>query len=935
MSAISLKSITGITSITTPAGVDNQLTLHNNNTTEAVKLDVAGNLHFHNHLNITGVSTASNFKTGTSNLHNTGLNVQDLDVDGHTNLDNVSVVGVSTFTRVGATAVFNSGAANDGRLEFQYNNSRVGLLAYHSDRLEIQTDSSKDFTIRTNGANERFRITSAGRLGVGIAAPTKLLDIATSTSADGIRVKSTGNTYNEIAFDANRTSATNHIGRIVSKWNGTLVSYISLDTGTDTTNKDDGQIRFFTSASGGSNLERLRIDSSGNVTISTGNLTIPDSIIHSGDTDTKIAFTNNQIDLQCAGASRAYINNYALYMMSGFPLAFLASSGATPNIKSGGTNNQDLLFTTGSGNPTRLQITSTGELRVPAGIGPQLRFENQHSVTTDAAISTFDDASGTLLCLGSNFYMNSSGSETRYNTSEESAGILINRNGYITFFTGSTGATGVYRFGIASDGKVLIDNSTGTLTIGGDNVYDNAKINLMVGNMSQTSATTEATAIVIHDQNSRRNGTEGTGSWKSKIVFRSTQINGNSASEGASIVHDITYNNYSSTKMRSDLVFKTRGDAQTASSDAATEKLRIRHDGLVGINENQPDSHLHVNSGTENDVATFESTDAYAHIYIKDNSTHANGTYFGVQGNDFRWITHNDTSSAERLRLTKMGNIQHRDGTGVSYFNGASEYIFGSTTSSPSSGGNEANVQIHAHKTRAQFSINGYMNNAGGPMMQFVSSRHGTVGTLGTKCISNDYLGEVRFFGDNGTNGSTLAHGATIWARAKSTPADGDTVIAGEINFSCGDSSGGSLQDKMKIQGADGKIKFGPNVIHQLHSQSFAMYPDNGSNNITRLTFTGLIYGTYIAQIGYYNAAGQGYGGGMFHVSGYQTASYTYNVHEIVRWDNAGNSAISAVAKYNSSWVIDITNSHSSYQGAGEVSVYGDAQVTCTVTYHQ
>ena len=98
MSAISLKSITGITSITTPAGVDNQLTLHNNNTTEAVKLDIAGNLHFHNHLNITGVSTASNFKTGTSNLHNTGLNVFDLDVDGHANLDNVSIAGVATAT---------------------------------------------------------------------------------------------------------------------------------------------------------------------------------------------------------------------------------------------------------------------------------------------------------------------------------------------------------------------------------------------------------------------------------------------------------------------------------------------------------------------------------------------------------------------------------------------------------------------------------------------------------------------------------------------------------------------------------------------------------------------------------------------------------------------------------------------------------------------
>ena len=98
MSQISLKSISGITSITTSTGVDNQLTLHTNNTTQAFKLDHAGNLHFNNHVNTTGISTASNFKTGTSNLHNTGLNVQDLDVDGHTNLDNTDIVGILTVT---------------------------------------------------------------------------------------------------------------------------------------------------------------------------------------------------------------------------------------------------------------------------------------------------------------------------------------------------------------------------------------------------------------------------------------------------------------------------------------------------------------------------------------------------------------------------------------------------------------------------------------------------------------------------------------------------------------------------------------------------------------------------------------------------------------------------------------------------------------------
>ena len=54
---------------------------------------------------------------------------------------------------------------------------------------------------------------------------------------------------------------------------------------------------------------------------------------------------------------------------------------------------------------------STGELRVPAGIGAQLTVHIQHGHTGDAVISTYDDAVGTLLCLGSNFYYNISGSK--------------------------------------------------------------------------------------------------------------------------------------------------------------------------------------------------------------------------------------------------------------------------------------------------------------------------------------------------------------------------------------------------------------------------------------------------------------------------------------------------------------------------------------------
>ena len=99
MSAISQKSISGITSITTPAGIDNQFTLHTNDTSQAAKLDSAGNFHFSNHVNTTGITSASNFKTGSSNLHSAGVEVA-----------GVNVLGGDTPIGLGAT-IYNSGAA--------------------------------------------------------------------------------------------------------------------------------------------------------------------------------------------------------------------------------------------------------------------------------------------------------------------------------------------------------------------------------------------------------------------------------------------------------------------------------------------------------------------------------------------------------------------------------------------------------------------------------------------------------------------------------------------------------------------------------------------------------------------------------------------------------------------------------------------------------
>ena len=94
MSAINHKSITGITSITTPAGVDNFFTVHSNDTTERFRVDQSGNQ------NISGIVTATNFKSGSSNLHSTGLTVGDTFV--HATGVNGSSADIDDFISVGS-----------------------------------------------------------------------------------------------------------------------------------------------------------------------------------------------------------------------------------------------------------------------------------------------------------------------------------------------------------------------------------------------------------------------------------------------------------------------------------------------------------------------------------------------------------------------------------------------------------------------------------------------------------------------------------------------------------------------------------------------------------------------------------------------------------------------------------------------------------------
>ena len=112
---------------------DANLTFNGSTLAVGVNLDVTGDLDVDGHTNLDNVSVAG-VTTFTGAIDANG----DLDVDGHTNLDNVSVAGVSTFT--GSIHLPDSSGETVGRILFG-----------DGDYLKIYHDGSNSFVENYNG----------------------------------------------------------------------------------------------------------------------------------------------------------------------------------------------------------------------------------------------------------------------------------------------------------------------------------------------------------------------------------------------------------------------------------------------------------------------------------------------------------------------------------------------------------------------------------------------------------------------------------------------------------------------------------------------------------------------------------------------------------------------------------------------------------------
>ena len=197
---------------------------HNINSTgivTAIGLDVNGNGDISGNLNVGGVLTYEDVTSidavGLITARN-GIDCNgDIDVDGHTNLDNVSVAGITTYSKSGSALRLNDGSI------LRLGNADADFFLYHdgnnidyisagaSKQLRLTTD---DFVIK--GANNTETLMTAAKDGavtlyhnniprlatssVGVSIPQDL-DVDGHTNLDNVSVAGVSTFSNNVKFD--------------------------------------------------------------------------------------------------------------------------------------------------------------------------------------------------------------------------------------------------------------------------------------------------------------------------------------------------------------------------------------------------------------------------------------------------------------------------------------------------------------------------------------------------------------------------------------------------------------------------------------------------------------------------------------------------------------------------------------------------------------
>ena len=470
---------------------------------------------------------------------------QGIEVLGHSELDNVSIAGITTIAQ-DQELVFGSNA--DSQLT-----GRIKQLSGSSPSMQITSKypriNAHDFRIHKIGTSDHYAYFWNNEVAL-FSAGTKRF----STLGHGITVYGNGNSHGikientthkiNITGDTNRPGADNALVELDGRWNNTQVAYITLSTGDDTTNKDDGRIGFFTKPSGGTIARRVIIQPSGNVEF------------------------NHDIDVD----GHTNLDNVSIAGVSTFSGNADFSSGVdvTGNVTSTGNVVANGTMTVGSyGLFGSLVAADPGSNYY----GPTNRFGGGLALAGELRID------GDIVHIGD--------TDTK---------IRFPANDTFTVET-----AGTERLRIHSNGRTVIGgDASGTqpsATVGGAQFYGGSYPGDFRISSGAGASGTSTASIAIMGSNHNASIENGANSGAHLNLYNYNTTDGNSSgvmfmnSNGLSASRILGLNVSHSSRTGA-LVF------MTSNGSHPTEKMRLDKDGSLGIGNINPGAHVHIDGGT-------------------------------------------------------------------------------------------------------------------------------------------------------------------------------------------------------------------------------------------------------------------------------------------------------------------------------------------------
>ena len=441
---------------------------------------------------------------------------RDLDVDGHTNLDNVSIAGITT---MGQTTIFTTGGTTLLLKDSDSSNpaDRSGIAFVDQNNTQtafIGKESASDAVLTINNTNTinpiRLKVNNTTRLEVGNAGvyATGSLSATGTLSAGGTLyipddIQHSGDADTKIRFPSNdnisiETAGTSRI-RIDGNGNiginctpassGTLYDTVDHflvigDNDTGIAQDGDGQFEIWANQQEIINFSTVGIDPKKSILpnqainigqtsfpishIYSTNITVGSQLIHQGDTDTFLEFGTNTISFDTAGSERLRISSGGQFTFNHDAVGTAYNfNGPSADNNWGGY----LKLHSNNGTTVRAEIrASTSGMMFGYGGSERLRINSNGSVQVTPEGST------------SNPYMliDTSGDSVRFNAKKASG------NNEFRFLTQSSG-TVAERLRIGPNGHVSIGkNSTSTtgpgLVVQKYSELANSRMNINDGN---------------------------------------------------------------------------------------------------------------------------------------------------------------------------------------------------------------------------------------------------------------------------------------------------------------------------------------------------------------------------------------------------------------------------------------------------------------------